>query len=137
MNLNMDPEVISRLTARGRTAGAKLARRFGEERAEREPLSWSDHRWIRLRIAMPAVQQLLSDLLETYEGDPARGTGGYRDLLGGAGDPPYPMSNTAREQARALLNQVAALRDELAAAEETLAAGKPSPAPKARMVPPE
>ncbi|HZB06609.1 MAG TPA: hypothetical protein VE449_08460 [Thermoleophilaceae bacterium] len=137
MNLNMDPEVISRLTARGRTAGAKLARRFGEERAEGEPLSWSDHRWIRLRIAMPAVQQLLSDLLETYEGDPARGTGAYRDLLGGAGDPPYPMSNTAREQARALLNQVAALRDELAAAEETLADGKPSPAPKARMVPPE
>jgi predicted acylesterase/phospholipase RssA len=137
MNLNMDPKVIERLTARGRSAGAKLVRRFSDERADGEPLSWNDHRWIRLRIAMPAVQQMLSDLLETYAGDPASGVGSYRDLLAGAGGPPYPMSNAAREQAQALLDQVAALRDELAAAEEALADGKPSPAPKARMVPPE
>jgi hypothetical protein len=137
MNLNMDPEVISRLTARGRSAGAKLVRRFGDERADGEPLSWGDHRWIRLRIALPGVQQLLADLLEPYEGDSARGIGSYRDLLTGAGDTPYPMSNAAREQARALFDQIAALRDELAAAEEGLGDGRPSPAPTARMVPPD
>lgn len=137
MNLNMDPKVITRLTARGRSAGAKLVRRFGDERAEGEPLSWGDHRWIRLRIALPAVQGMLADLLETYEGDPAGGVAGYRDLLASAGDTPYPMSNAAREQARALFDQIAALRDELAAAEEALGDGRPSPAPTARMVPPE
>jgi hypothetical protein len=137
MNLNMDPTVISRLTARGRSAGAKLVRRFGDERAAGEPLSWGDHRWIRLRIALPAVQQMLADLLETYEGDPAGGVAGYRELLAEAGETPYPMSNTAREQARALFDQVVALRAELAAAEEALGDGRPSPAPAARMVPPE
>ena len=139
MNLNMDPKVIERLTARGRSAGRKLVRRFGEERAEGEPLSWGDHRWTRLRIAMPAVRDLLADLLEPYQGDPARGVGGYRDLLapGAGGEAPYAMPDAAREEARALYDQVAALRARLDAAEEALAQGSPSPAPKARMVPPE
>jgi predicted acylesterase/phospholipase RssA len=138
MNLNMDPKVIKRLTGRGRAAGAKLVRRFGDERAEGEPLSWNDHRWTRLRIAMPAVQQLLADLVEPYEGDPARGIGSYRELLSpGGGEAPYRMSNAAREQARELFDQIAALRAELDSAEEALADGRPSPAPTARMVPPE
>jgi predicted acylesterase/phospholipase RssA len=137
MNLTMDPEVIDQLTERGRAAGAKLVRRFSEQRDAGEQLSWRDHRWTRLRIAMPAVSRLLADLAEAYSTEPGPGEVDYRALLAEGRDSPYPMTDGRRVMAGGLLDRAAALGEELGAAEDTLAAGRPSPPPQARMVPPE
>jgi predicted acylesterase/phospholipase RssA len=137
MNLTMDPKIIKRLTARGRAAGAKLVRRFDEERAEGEPLSWRDHRWTRLRSAMPAVAELLADLAEAYDAEPAPGQTSYRTLLAQGQDSPYKMTEARREDAGRLFDRAAALGDELRAAMEALETDRPSPPPRARMAPPE
>jgi hypothetical protein len=137
MNLTMDPKIIKRLTARGRAAGAKLVRRFDEERAEGEPLSWRDHRWTRLRSAMPAVAELLADLAEAYDAEPAPGQTSYRTLLAQGQDSPYKMTDARREEAGRLFDRAAALGDELRAAMEALETDRPSPPPRARMAPPE
>jgi len=137
MNLTMPPALIARLTDRGRAAGAKLVRRFSEERVEGEPLSWRDHRWTRLRTTMPAVAQLLADFGESYHGQPAPDQLGYSDLLSAGNGTLYEMTAARRTEARALLDRVAAMGDELRQSEATLATGRPSPAPTARMVPPE
>jgi predicted acylesterase/phospholipase RssA len=137
MNLTMDPQVIDRLTKRGRAAGAKLVRRFSGDRNAGEPLSWLDHRWTRLRSAMPATGELLADLAEAYETEPAPGEISYGQLLAQGRDSPYPMTDGRRGEARVLFDDAAALGARLRDAEPTLAPGRPSPAPRVRMVPPE
>ena len=137
MNLTMDPEVIGRLTKRGRAAGAKLVDRFDEEPADGESLSWRAHRWTRLRSAMPAVAAFLADLGEAYRSDLGPGQIGYGQLLEDGLDPPYPMTDQRRRDAGALLDDLARLGADLGAAEDDLARRRPSPPPQARMVPPE
>jgi hypothetical protein len=137
LNLTMPPPVIEALTERGRQAGAKLVRRFSEERTEGEPLSWRDHRWTRLRIAMPAVAELLSALADSYEAPPAGGRRGYGELMLLGHGPPYEMTDARRERARRAFARVAELGEALHADEDAFAAGRPAPPPAARMVPPE
>ena len=137
MNLTMDPEVIDRLTKRGRSAGAKLRHRFSEETGAGEPLSWRTHRWTRLRSAMPAVGEFLAAMAEAYGADLGDGQIGYRELLADGMAPPYQMTDERRAEARVLFDDLAALGARLGAAEETLATDRPSPPPEARMVPPE
>jgi predicted acylesterase/phospholipase RssA len=137
MNLTMDPKVIKRLTARGRAAGAKLVRRFDEERADGEPLSWRDHRWTRLRSAMPAVAELMANLAEVYRTDQAPGQPSYRTLLVEGHGPPYDMTQGRREEATKLFDIAATLGDQLGAAREDLRHESPSPPANVRMTPPE
>jgi predicted acylesterase/phospholipase RssA len=137
MNLTMDPTAIDLMTRRGREAGAKLTRRFSEERAEGEPLSWRDHRWTRLRSAMPATGELLSGMAETYAAEPAAPERGYRALLADGHGPPYEMTAGRREQAAMLLEQLTALGQAMKTGEDALANGRPSPAAQVRMVPPD
>ena len=137
MNLTMDPKAIDLLTHRGREAGAKLTRRFTEERTDGEPLSWRDHRWTRLRSAMPAAGELLSGMAETYAAEPAAPERGYHALLADGHGPPYEMTKGRREQAAMLLEQLTALGQAMRAAEDDLAKDRPSPAAGLRMVPPD
>ena len=137
MNLTMDPGVIDRLTKRGRAAGAKLVRRFGEERVEGEPLSWRDHRWTRLRSAMPAVAEFLADLAEAYDAELGPDETRYRALLAQGWGPPYAMTAGRRREAHVIFDEVANLGGQLGAAAETLGTGRPSPPPRSRMVPPD
>jgi predicted acylesterase/phospholipase RssA len=64
INLNMPPKVIARISARGGRAGELLAARFapnpGIDPKTREPiqLTWDNHRWIRYRSLMAAVEVL-------------------------------------------------------------------------------
>lgn len=137
MNLTMDPKAIDLMTRRGREAGAKLTRRFSEERTDGEPLSWRDHRWTRLRSAMPATGELLSGMAETYAADPAAPERGYRALLADGHGPPYELTKGRREQAAVLLGQLCALGQAMRAGEDALAKDRPSPPAQARMVPPD
>ena len=137
MNLTMDAEKIDALTRRGREAGAKLVRRFSEERTDGEPLSWRDHRWTRLRSAMPATGEMLSGLADADGGGPAPGEPSYGALLADGHGPPYEMTQGRRAQAAGLLAQLTALGRAMREAEDALARDRPSPAAQARMVPPE
>jgi predicted acylesterase/phospholipase RssA len=137
MNLVMEPETIELLTRRGREAGAKLVRRFTEDRGDGEPLSWRDHRWTRLRSAMPALAQILGDFAEAYRAAPPPGEAGYVELLTGPDAPPYAMSQARRAQAADLIEQLVTLGIELKAAEAAFTTGSPSPASRARLVPPD
>jgi predicted acylesterase/phospholipase RssA len=137
MNLTMSAADIETLTRRGREAGAKLVRRFSEERTDGEPLSWRDHRWTRLRSAVPAVADLLGDLAEVYTAAPAAGEVGYAELLAAGEGSPYAMTAARRAAAAALLVELTALGQKLRQAEAKLAAGRPAPPPAARMMPPE
>jgi predicted acylesterase/phospholipase RssA len=137
MNLTMDPEAIDVMTRRGREAGAKLARRFTEERTDGEPLGWRDHRWTRLRSAMPSTAEMLSGLADAYAAEPAAPERGYGALLADGHGPPYEMTQGRREQAAVLLGQLTALGQAMRAAEDALAKDRPSPAAQVRMVPPE
>ena len=137
MNLTMAPATITTLTQRGRAAGAKLVRRFGEERAPDEPLSWRDHRWTRLRSAMPAVAELLANVAEAFDAPPDGGAPGYRDLLAAGHGPPYTMTAARREVAGVAFDRVVELGNDLAAAQDAFDADRPQPPPGARMVPPD
>ena len=137
MNLTMAPATITTLTERGREAGAKLVRRFGEERAPDEPLSWRDHRWTRLRCAMPAVAELLANVAEAFDAPPGDGTPGYRDLLTAGHGPPYTMTAGRREAAGVAFERLVELGNGLDAAQDAFGADRPQPPPGARMVPPD
>jgi predicted acylesterase/phospholipase RssA len=137
MNLTMERETITALTERGREAGAKLVRRFDEDRAPGEPLSWRDHRWTRLRCAMPAVAELLGNVSEAFATQPSDGAPGYRDLLATGHGPPYKMTPAQRGTAGVAFERVVELRDDMEKAQEAFGAGRPQPPPGARMMPPD
>jgi predicted acylesterase/phospholipase RssA len=107
LNLAMPTEVIARLGRRGEIAGAMLRERFTMSERElrivnaRNPssppitVSWDNHRWLRYRIAMAALQEALAGFNDAY----AATTDPYRLLvIRGAGQPPtdFPWSAAQR-----------------------------------------
>ena len=86
---------------------------------------------------MPAVGAFLAELGEAYRSDLGSDQIDYRRLLEDGLDSPYRMTDGRRSDARALLDDVATLGVRLGDAEDALASGRPSPPPRARMVPPE
>lgn len=79
LNLDMPEELIRDLGERGRHAGLKLAERFGPGPADGE-LSWDNHRWVRFRSTMAALEEMLSDIHAVYD-SPQAGDRSYRDLV--------------------------------------------------------
>jgi predicted acylesterase/phospholipase RssA len=63
MNLNMDPETISRLTERGWAAGRLLVDRF----AEQNGTAWQEHYRDRIGIAVGGVQKWIKAFAEHYD----------------------------------------------------------------------
>ena len=68
LNLDMPKSVIGQLAERGRLAAILLAARFGPEAVE-DPktgdhvvLNWDNHRWVRLRSFMAAMELTLVEL---------------------------------------------------------------------------
>jgi Patatin-like phospholipase len=58
LNLNMPPERIEQLARRGRDAGVQFVERFTKVHAEKA-LDWQNHRWVRLRAALAALEETL------------------------------------------------------------------------------
>jgi len=128
MNLTMAPEVIAALTARGRAAGARLVDRFATPAAQPGDLSWEDHRWVRLRIALSATSEALRSLSDDYGTPPAAGGSDYADLLSGPAPPmptSYPLNVTQRLTAQTFVDGVNTLA---ATVDGSLSATAPSPA---------
>ena len=80
LNLNMSPPRIEALSSRGECAAELLVKRFGPTAARDVKLGWDHHRWIRYRVLMDLLEQLLFDLREGYRPE-IDGMRGYRDLV--------------------------------------------------------
>jgi Patatin-like phospholipase len=135
MNLTMEPEVIERLTERGRCAGERLVERFAREPEDPGALGWRDHRWVRYRSSLAALAAMLGQFARGYNHELVPT---YAELLRrGPGDPPnsYRMTGPQRELAATLTDGLLALAAELQAANASVEDGAPSPPVAARISP--
>jgi hypothetical protein len=79
MNLNMPAEIIAALGDRGECAGTLLAARFAPHPSI-DPktqkyirLTWDNHRWIRFRSVMAALEDLVRRFHNRWEGSTQKG----------------------------------------------------------------
>jgi hypothetical protein len=104
MNLAMPPEVLQRLSERGRCAGERLVayyttppgaalpsddvERLAGPAAQRRVVSWENHRWIRLRTSLALVSGVIKSLADSFDGS-------YADDLAAKPEaaPSYPFTN--------------------------------------------
>lgn len=88
LNLNMPDKVIRDVGEKGRLAGKLLAARFdpnpGRDPHFDEPieLGWENHRWVRYRATMAALEHVARDLVVRLKSDSKHGdVKSYRALL--------------------------------------------------------
>lgn len=136
LNLNMPAEAITRLSEFGRRAGREFVRRFASD----DPgcrLDWANHRHVRLRSALAAIEEWLVKL-ERACAEPQTGDRPYPDLIADADPPSYDWAN--RVQQRAAADQLDRLRDaarrlKALTASQALRDGSPKPRPELRVRP--
>ena len=146
LNLNMPHEVIDVLSKRGSRAGAMLAERFGDTPPEGVDLTWDNHRWVRYRSTMAALENLLEAFRKGYtrveEGQRSYGElltrapdelpSGYRlKTRREGGEPGVKQQEYAQEITKLLIE----LADEINQSEVDLQKGSPRPRPAMRIVP--
>ncbi len=138
MNLSMPAPTIEKLTERGRCAGEALVEAFTRE-ADAAEITWDNHRWVRLRSALAAVEELHRRVATGYGAEPLDGDRPYAELLERAHDvapKSYRLDVAAdRELARQQLACVVALTECTEDSGRSLAAKAPRPLPEARIVP--
>jgi hypothetical protein len=141
MNLNMDGTRIEELSERGRDAAALLSAAFQAD-PEAQTITWDNHRWIRLRSAFAALEQMHVEFAEGFAGegeDIETGWRTYQQLLDRAKTVPptsYKLANAAeKERAGFEVGAIGGLGtgDEV----ELLVPGAPKPTPVGRIVPKE
>jgi hypothetical protein len=121
LNLDMPPERVQMLVARGRAAGERL----GE-------FDFQQHLWVRLRVLIPRLVEQLGRIVERTEA-------GLLDLpalsaaLRGR-DFPYPRDEEWVRQAQALLNALGAASQHLSKSDSE--ADEPRPPSVMRVTPP-
>lgn len=79
INLNMPPELIIELGRRGEHA-ARLLREHFTLPADKIELSWDNHRWVRYRLMMGLLEEMLKEI-EFAIKNPAPGDRSYQDLI--------------------------------------------------------
>jgi predicted acylesterase/phospholipase RssA len=136
LNLDMPPEQIHRLAEYGREAGQEFVRRFASTDPH-EPMGWANHRRIRLRTALSAIEEWLIDV-EQSASTPATADPSYKELIVDPDPPSYPWNaRVQRELATRVLGDLRALGELLVATPEDdrLRHGAPRPLPELRMRP--
>jgi hypothetical protein len=141
MNLTMEPADILRLTARGRAAALELLDHYARPPADPNAPSWPNHRWVRYRSTMAAVEGLLRAIAVglsaalDHAGDLA-----YADLIVRAREEPPPSYRWERVEqrdfARTATTRLTEFDTWTQSQNQTFAEGAPRPAPEARIVPP-
>ena len=138
LNLKMSPEVCKRLSERGRCAGIALRERFTDPSPAPGALSWDNHRWIRYRSTMSALQQMLAALADGY-GDPMPDERTYAALIERpAWDPPIDFAFTGdgqRNFARGATREILRTAHDVNAGPEAFVDGAPTPSPQLRITP--
>ena len=67
LNLNMPPQHITNLSNRGRAAARLLAERFSAHPPEGTLLTWNNHRWVRYRTLMNALEEIFKQMKRAFE----------------------------------------------------------------------
>ena len=146
LNLNMPAEIINVLSKRGARTGALLAERFGDTPPEGVELTWDNHRWVRYRSTMAALEQLLEAFKVGYVTS-QEGQRSYQELITrGSGEPPpsYRWKTKTRdgqpvqvqqEYAEEITSLLLELADVIEGGNVDLQVGSPRPRPLFRIVP--
>src|SRR5207302_11514939 len=75
LNLDMAPEVVEGLSARGRAGAGKLVARFaGSAPGVARAAGWENQRWVRFRTATNGLAQWISSFRGGYLADPPGAT---------------------------------------------------------------
>lgn len=146
LNLNMPDKAIDALSERGQRAGALLAERFGDVPPVNVELTWDNHRWVRYRASMAALEQLLEAFHKGYTSTEAEQRS-YEELITRStevapfsyrwksrsknGESVKAQQDYAQEITRSLIE----LAGEIEQGEEDLQKGSPRPRPALRVVP--
>jgi predicted acylesterase/phospholipase RssA len=139
LNLDMPQEKVREIAGIGTRAGLLLSRRFAPGSSAR--LNWDNHRWIRFRSILAALEEMLGKLGPRLAPDfepPQPGDENYRALVDRDTDrlPSYAWSSRAqRERALRAVTDLVDLAAEWKDAEESLAEGAPRPMPELRARP--
>ncbi|MBE2286972.1 MAG: patatin-like phospholipase family protein [Prosthecobacter sp.] len=81
LNLNMPPELVQFLTRQGERSAQTLLQHFDpEDPAAEEVMNWENHRWIRLRAMLAALEKMIGQTLHTCD-KPESNDAGYEDWL--------------------------------------------------------
>jgi predicted acylesterase/phospholipase RssA len=136
MNLNMPAEVIQAVSDRGGDAGRRLAERFGP--GSTHPMNWDNHRWVRFRSTMGALEELLEKMVRGYtDTETAKPFRSYEELLNrGSHEEPgsYRFREAQREFANQAIPRILGLADAWSRA-ASLGDGQPKPEPELRVMP--
>ncbi|MEA2560049.1 MAG: hypothetical protein QOH06_1553 [Acidobacteriota bacterium] len=118
LSLDMAPEVIKALAARGERAGKAISERFAAD-APQEAMSWDGHRWTRFRSGMAGLFESLVELRRSAKAPPMAGGRSLQTLLGNNEELPTHKYETdaQRESDRWALEKLLAFLDEAAAKE--------------------
>lgn len=93
LNLAMDEEKITRLTARGEYAGERLKALFSGAGKTPEPTAhWNDSRFTRFRVTMSVIEQALRAISRGYNAPVDAVTTPYADRIAAGGIAPYALT---------------------------------------------
>lgn len=138
LNLNMPTDRIERLSNYGRQAGKEFVNRFAGTPPSGCNLDWSNHRQIRLRTTLAAIEEWLLKLNQgcklSQPGDQP-----YPSLIGQPA-PSYPWKATQVNSATSLLQQLLTAAQSLESvatknSNDILQKGAPRPFPELRVRP--
>lgn len=127
LNLDMPRPLITALTHRGAEAGTMLRDRFAAGQTE---LTWPNHRRVRLRSFLAAMEELLEQLVDVCA-HPESGDPDFAALIDQMASGAYRWESTSQQHAAAAL--LAALR--ALGPEVPLDSGAPRPRPELRVRP--
>jgi predicted acylesterase/phospholipase RssA len=133
LNLDMPPDILGRLRARGAAAGKMIASRF-EAPSLLAPgngsMDWENHRWLRFRSTMGAMRSYLRTFARAWE-HPEAPDVPFDSLVRASDGTPahrYKLPAMARERVASAAENAARLGDDLDAL-AAIDSGLPQPSP--------
>jgi hypothetical protein len=138
LQLNMPPDVVAKVSARGAEAAELLLSHFSDPAPDCQ-VSWENHRWVRLRSMLALLEKMVLDIKQGFA-DTEPGDQTYDALLRrGPSQPPNSYRLTAEQRKFILdwLEKFTPLVDSLGAAEpgQQFSVGEPRPLPVLRVLP--
>ena len=129
LDLDMEPVVITRLSERGRRAGASL----------RDQFNWDNHAWVRYRSFLAALEVNLGLFGHAYERPAPQDESIWETIRGDAGAPTAPSYAWSSGKQAAFAHEMNAALVTMASAvgpsPKTVEGGAPRPEPELRLTP--